>query len=324
MARLDRVTRRKKQQELRRLTRLVMAAYVSDIRNKKVLIKDVEAAIYDANRLHELLELDGGDLSNTLEAIRESLKVGGQLNGTYDVNSEAATRWIAEKSAELVADISVQQREAIQAVVGAGRALGENPRTMALDLVGRIGASGRREGGVIGLNGPQGEAVSNALINLRSGDPEKMRKYLSNRRRDRRYDGIVKRAMAARKPVNREDLHRIIARYQDRLMKTRGDTVARTETIEAINSGGRQAIKQQLESGRIEGRVMKTWLHNVVGKESRDQHEAMNGEQIPIDEPWVLPDGTQMMFPTDTSLGAGADQIINCRCTETYEILPYE
>jgi|SRR5699024_4232692 len=322
MARLDRVTRRKKQQELRRLTRLVMAAYVSDIRGKRILINEVEAAIGDANRLHKLLELDGGDLSQTLEAIREALKTGGDLYGAYNVNSEHATQWISTKGASLVTQINEQQREAIQSVVAAGRTLGEGSRVIALDLVGRIGASGRREGGVVGLNGPQGAAVANALENLRSGDPVKMKLYLQNTRRDRRYDGIVKRAIGEARPVNKTDLHKIIARYEDRLIMTRGETIARTEALEAINSGGQQAVVQQSEGDKLgeDVIVLKTWLTATDGRE-RDDHADMDGVEIPVDEPWVLPDGSQMMFPTDSSMGAPAGQIINCRCTETYRVV---
>lgn len=298
-----------------------MAAYISDIRGKKIVIKDVEAAIYDANKLHQLLELDGGDMAGTLEAVRESLKTGGAMNGRFDVNSEAASSWMATKGAALVTEINIQQRDAIRAIVSAGRTLGENPRTIALDLVGRIGANGRREGGVIGLNGPQAEAVANAAKNLKSGDPELMRKYLSNVRRDKRFDGIVNRAIAEGKPVSSADIHKITARYQDRLMVTRGETVARTEALEAINKGGEEAVRQQLESGQLgDARVFKVWNHNTVGKDSREDHADMDGEEVDIDEPFTLPDGSQMMFPCDTSLGAEADQIINCRCSLSYRV----
>jgi hypothetical protein len=46
---------------------------------------------------------------------------------------------------------------------------------------------------------------------------------------------------------------------------------------------------------------------------TRDDHAVINGEKIPIDEKFELPDGTQMDGPGDTS--ADASQIINCRCT---------
>jgi hypothetical protein len=36
--------------------------------------------------------------------------------------------------------------------------------------------------------------------------------------------------------------------------------------------------------------------------------------------PFVLPDGSRMMYPGDTSLGADAGQTINCRCVERFEV----
>jgi hypothetical protein len=41
----------------------------------------------------------------------------------------------------------------------------------------------------------------------------------------------------------------------------------------------------------------------------------MTGKEVPQDEPFVLPDGSKMMFPADISLGAPPEQTINCRCT---------
>src|SRR5699024_7431465 len=110
--------------------------------------------------------------------------------------------------------------------------LGLHPRATALDLVGRVGPTGRREGGVVGLNRPQARAVANARLALSSGDPEHMRDYLQLQRRDRRYDHIVRRRIEAGQPLNERELGTILARYEDRLLQTRGETIARTETIE--------------------------------------------------------------------------------------------
>lgn len=314
MAILKQSSRRAQMQELRGLTRKVMAAFLLDIQNKKILVKDVEDAINDAQRLNELLELTGGDLVATTEAMRASLSAGGAgLIGRFNPNSEAATAWILKKSSQLVTDINEGQRESIRAIVATGRTLGESPRTTALDIVGRIGASGRREGGIVGLNAPQGRAASNAIYALRSGDPALMREYLKYERRDRRYDGIVKRAMAAGEPLSSADAHKIANRYQDRLLKTRGDTIARTETIEAYGQGRNEATAQVLESGALpEGlTIIKEWQS---ASDARDDHRAMLGVQVAFDEPFILPDGSQVMFPGDSSLGAPAEQIINCRC----------
>jgi hypothetical protein len=61
-----------------------------------------------------------------------------------------------------ITEIVADQKTAVRNFLEAGLAEGANPRTTALDLVGRIsGASGKREGGVIGLTSSQEGWVRN-------------------------------------------------------------------------------------------------------------------------------------------------------------------
>ena len=39
---------------------------------------------------------------------------------------------------------------------------------------------------------------------------------------------------------------------------------------------------------------------------------AMDGKVVKVNEDFVLPDGTRLMYPGDSK--GGADQTINCRC----------
>ena len=54
----------------------------------------------------------------------------------------------------------------------------------------------------------------------------------------------------------------------------------------------------------------------------RDSHRGMQGVTIPMDEPFKVPrrDGgyDYMMFPGDYSMGASAENTVNCRCWCTY------
>jgi len=306
-------TRRQKMQELRRLTRVAMAAYVQEIKNKSFVIGDLEKIINDAEALHNELALHGGDLSDTTSAIRDAIAAGGLLEGKFNTSSEAATQFLLQLSSQLVTNINEQQREAIQIITAAGRTLGENPRTIALDLVGRVSRSGVREGGVIGLNAQQAQASANAIYALRSGDPTLMHEYLKYKRRDRRFDATVRRYAAMGKPVPSHMAHTISARYQARLLQTRAETIARTEVMEALEGGAHVSIREQMERGLIEP-MAKVWQSTHDGRE-RDSHAEMDGVAVPFDEPFMLPDGSRVMHPCDSSLGAAAAEIINCRCT---------
>ena len=50
------------------------------------------------------------------------------------------------------------------------------------------------------------------------------------------------------------------------------------------------------------------------GGGSQYNHRAMDGQSVPLDEPFVTPEGFRMMQPLDRSRGAPAGHIYNCRC----------
>lgn len=61
-----------------------------------------------------------------------------------------------------------------------------------------------------------------------------------------------------------------------------------------------------------DGATHKTWV-TMADNKVRDSHAEIDGETIPIDEPFLV-GGSEMMFPCDESMGAGAEEIVNCRC----------
>lgn len=64
------------------------------------------------------------------------------------------------------------------------------------------------------------------------------------------------------------------------------------------------------------GKTKKTWI-DVGDKRERETHLEVGGTTIPINEPFSVGDSL-LMFPTDHSLGASADEIVNCRCSIQY------
>lgn len=72
----------------------------------------------------------------------------------------------------------------------------------------------------------------------------------------------------------------------------------------------------EFEDAIATGKVRKTW-HAIVDKATRDSHRAVNGTTIPIYRPFEVGDSL-MQFPHDESLGAGPEEIVNCRCSVTY------
>ncbi|MFW9872687.1 MAG: phage minor head protein [Candidatus Thorarchaeota archaeon] len=85
--------------------------------------------------------------------------------------------------------------------------------------------------------------------------------------------------------------------------------IAQTETIKSVNFGTFVGYKQ---SGVVK---KKEWVATRSDWEHvRDTHKEMDGVDIELNEPFVLPDGDKMMYPGDTSLKASSENTINDRC----------
>lgn len=162
--------------------------------------------------------------------------------------------------------------------------------------------------------------MANVRQQLASGDPAQMAEYFGRKRRDKRLDGIVSRAIKAGQPVARAGVEKIAARYADRLLALRGEMIARTESLTAMAAGREEAFRQQIESGRLAPEnVEGTW--SATGDDrTRHSHQAMNGQVRRFGEPFQAPSGALMRFPGDTSLGAGPEETIGCRCMRKYRV----
>lgn len=86
--------------------------------------------------------------------------------------------------------------------------------------------------------------------------------------------------------------------------------VTRTE----INAVGNLAA---LDAAYRSGARFKTWV-TFGDNKVRPSHKAVNGTRIPIDEAFTV-GNSKLMFPNDTSLGADAEEIVNCRCTLKFD-----
>lgn len=86
--------------------------------------------------------------------------------------------------------------------------------------------------------------------------------------------------------------------------------VTRTE----VNAVGNLAA---LDAAYRSGKRFKTWV-TFGDNKVRPSHKAVDGTRIPIDEAFTV-GGSKLMFPNDTSLGADAEEIVNCRCTLRFD-----
>lgn len=84
----------------------------------------------------------------------------------------------------------------------------------------------------------------------------------------------------------------------------------------AYNSSANNAAVTELQEAGVE---TKRWITARDGRvrgggDDDFNHRRMDGQRVPIDQPFVTPEGYRLMFPGDRSLGAPAGTIVNCRC----------
>lgn len=229
----------------------------------------------------------------------------------FDVRNPRAEKWLREQSSRMITRIQEDARVNIQTTLTTNLEAGNNPRTTALDIVGRIDpATGKRMGGLIGLTQPQELWVRNARIDL----DQLSERYFTRKGRDQRFDGIVRRAIDSKTPLDKATIEKLITRYKNNLLRLRGETIGRTETIQSLNAAQFESYRQAVDNGAARpNMVQREWVSTRDGRE-RSSHHEMYGQKVGIDEPFTTPDGEKLMFPGDTSLGASGAETINCRC----------
>lgn len=95
----------------------------------------------------------------------------------------------------------------------------------------------------------------------------------------------------------------------------RAERIARTEIIGASNAGSYfNAVHLGVE-------LDKVWLSASDARVRKEpvSHVALNGQRVSMQQPFQEPkSGEFMLFPGDTSFGASAKNIVNCRCAVVY------
>lgn len=241
---------------------------------------------------------------------------GARIIVRFDSRNVRAEAWLREHSSTLVTNIVADQRQSIRGALETAMSQGRNPNKTAVDIVGRVNRiSGKREGGLIGITRQQADFVATARQELLSGDPAQFRNYLTRNRRDKRFDAAVLKAIKDEKPLDAETVSRVVGRYSDRLLALRGEMLARTETLTSIHAAKFESFTQGLDKTEYPAEAVTRVWRSAGDTKVRHTHAAMNGQEaLGLNAPFVSPSGAMLMFPGDTSLGAGADEIIGCRC----------
>lgn len=312
------------------------AAFRAAIReiSSQASIKEIEAALIagDIARAIDAMYVEPAAFAQFETVIAEGYGAGGtntsqnlgqlrDAEGTrfvfrFDVRNHEAERWLREHSTNLVSGIVQEQRQIIRRHMEEGMAAGRNPRSVALDITGRINkVTGQREGGIIGLSDPQERAVVNARNDLEEGNYSR---YFSRDRRDRRFDKLVARAARDGELLPKDQITKITNRYSDRLLNLRAETIARTEMLGSLHAAQNEALRQLVSTGKVRADQIKRVWKATRDARTRDSHRGANDQVVGLNEPFVMPTGARLMHPGDPS--GPPEEIVNCRCTVTTRI----
>lgn len=261
---------------------------------------------------------EGGGISMA-EELRLRDPEGNRIVFRFGVRNPEAEAWLLSHSAALVTRIVEDQRQGIRTALAEGLARGDNPRRAALDVVGRVNrVTGRREGGIIGLTAPQERFVASAREELLSGDPKALRNYLGRERRDRRFDALVRKAIAEGRALDRATVERMVGRYADRLLDLRGEMLSRTETMIALGKSRDDAMGQAIAAGKVDPAfVTKRWL-SAGDDRVRHSHRTLNGDEVGFYASFQSPTGARLRFPGDPDVPIS--ETSGCRCTVEYKV----
>ena len=301
---------------------------ISEVKSQAVLseiarqieLKNIDAVI-------DLLQLSPATYAELETSIQAAYTLGGATGATqlgriptpkgtlvlrFNTRSVAAERWLKNLSSTRIVEIADETRNVVRSTLLKGLEQGRNPRSMALDLVGRIDSvTKKRTGGVIGLTEQQASWSVTARQELEALNPN----YLTRKLRDRRLDAAFEKAMATGKPMPAHQIDAAIARMENRTLRYRGENIGRTEALSALSEGQNEAFSQAFDLAELDQKeVTKFWS---ASGDSRTRHSHYQVERdypegIPFDQPFMV-GGVAMMYPRAPE--GGAENVINCRCS---------
>jgi hypothetical protein len=315
-----------------------------------VNLDDLESAL-KSGQSYRILDIIGSVDPVKAAAVREGVQnavwAGGALATQSPVLNQAKfafnrlnpalISWLENYSLNLIREVEKGTVAAVRNVLVEGMKAGKNPIDQARQIKQSVGltesqakavANYRKELETFHLKrsakswGLGNERSTKGGITVHDVDPKtgKPKDGIEHRRlRDQRHDGQLKRAIESRKPIKPEVIDRMVDRYQERMIKARAQTIARSESLRATNVGIHEAWRQAIEERKVDGNlVRKRW---VLAKDERTCRictgifKAQPKRGIPLDASFANPNGLPLKGPIAHP---------NCRCTTFVQLFEPE
>lgn len=317
-----------------------------------VLMAELEAAIAAGNieAAIEALRLEQGFFGPLYEAQRTAFLTGGglimgetQLRNPFDgsryefsfnARADRAETWVRDQSSRLITNVIEEQKEQTRIVLREAMEVGEHPRSTARAIVGKVNATtGKREGGLMGLDGPRAgvlkaitegmktaDGVRDLVVVPRDGSPPYVRLTSVNKATANRILAAHRRGEAV--PAADRDVSE--RQLSNKLLKDRGDTIARTEALNALRSGRHEGFQQLIDAGKVRKDQVRIRWQATLDSRVRDSHRHLHDQVVKLGEFFNPAPGVFMQYPGDvehsTNPKALAANTIQCRCLAVYRI----
>lgn len=262
----------------------------------------IEEAIRNGNPEEAFRAARAGSLSFSAawnEAFAAAASVAGARIGlAFDRVNVRAVEAMRANQLRLIREISEGQRSLFREVLTEGVQAGINPRAIAREFRDAIGLTDR-----------QYRAVANYRRLLEQNNVAALTRQL----RDRRFDGVLRRAAEEGGSIPARQIELMVGRYRDRYIKYRSEVVARTEARVVASEGVISLAHQAVQEGNLSpSAVTQTWRTQKDNRVRR-WHRTMEGQTRTIGEPFIDGRGYALMFPGDPS--APMDTSADCRCS---------
>lgn len=227
----------------------------------------------------------------TAKAIPVPPSVDRSLLFAFDFLNPSVIDAIRGLETSVIQKLQDDTRETVRAYVENGIRDGVSPLQVARQLKP-----------MIGLAPSQLTEVQNFRAALEGKDGRDPFDYL---RRDKRFDGTVKKALGG-DGLSTEQVDKMVDAYTKRRVALNAESTARTAALQAQKAGQRLSWQDAADKGIVDrDRLRKQWI-GVMDSRERPEHVAMQGETVGFDE--LFSNGE--MIPGDSTY--------NCRCIPRY------
>lgn len=224
------------------------------------------------------------------------------IDARFDLLQPAIFGHLDGSRTQLIVNLTEEQRNNITKLVTEGLAAGHAPARIARNLRPSIG-----------LTDKQIQFVQNYKNDLALNSS----KALARELRDKRYDKTVAKAVKSGVPLKNDQINRMVDAYGRKFLAFRSNTIARDQSLAAVNLGHVSTIKELASKHGL--MVEKTWKATKDNR-TREAHRDLDGHVVTgVDTPFNSELGP-IRYPYDPD--ATAANTIQCRCHLGFRLMP--